>query len=84
MMNRMNLPTNEIIECPNGKWGFVGRVSLALLFGRKDGAALTTADKDEIVELNSVGERFVTGIGSAFKRLVWDTKADAEAALAAL
>lgn len=75
----MNLPTNEIIQFPSGKWGFVGRVSISLLYGRKDDKPLTHDDEAEIVRLNSVGARFVTGRETAYKRLVWDTKADAEA-----
>ncbi len=80
----MNLPANEIIQFPTGKWGFVGRVSLSLLFCRKDGVVLTAADEEEIVRLHGHGERFVTGKGTAYKRLVLDTKADAEACLEAM
>lgn len=78
----MNLPTNEVMRFPSGKWGFVGRVSISLLYGRKDDKPLTHDDEAEIVRLNSVGARFVTGKGTAFKRLVWDTRKDAEACLA--
>ena len=78
----MNLPTNEIIQFPSGKWGFVGRVSISLIYSRKDDTTLTPEDEAEIVRLNSVGGRFVTGKGTAFKRLVWDTREDAKACLA--
>ena len=78
----MNLPTNEIIRFPTGKWGFVGRVSVSLLYGRKDDKPLTHDDEAEIVRLNSVGGRFVTGASTGYKRLVWDTREDAEACLA--
>lgn len=78
----MNLPANEIIMFPTGKWGFVGRVSLSLMYGRKDDTPLTPDDEAEIVRLHSHGGRFVTGKGTPYKRLVWDTKADAESALA--
>lgn len=77
----MNLPANEIIQFPTGKWGFVGRVSLSLSFGRKDGTPLTDEDEVEIARLHSHGARFVTGRGTPFKLLVWDTRADAESAL---
>ena len=80
----MNLPANEIIQFPTGKWGFVGRVSLSLLFCRKDGVALTESDEEDIVRLHSHGERFVTGKETAYKRLVLDTKADAEGCLEAM
>ena len=78
----MNLPTNEIIQFPTGKWGFVGRVSVSLSFGRKDGTPLTDDDEAEIARLHSHGARFVVGKGTPFKMLVWDTKADAESAKA--
>ena len=71
----MNLPENVVMQYPTGKWGFVGRVSLSLTYGRKDGAPLTLVDKDDNSQLNSIGPRFVTTDhtprASAHKWAVW-------------
>ena len=80
----MNLPENALIQYPTGKWGFVGRVSLSLTYGRKDGSPLTPVDKDEISRLRSIGPRFVTTDRTPYRLLTWATKESAEVALSTL
>ena len=70
-----DLPKNQIIQYPSGRWGFVGSVNIALLYRRIDGAPLTEEDMKDIQQ---VGVGFLK---SRIKSISFATKEDAELAL---
>lgn len=80
MLRLKNLPTNNVMQYPSGRWGFVGRVDITLSFARKDGEPLTDADKANIAEKVHFGERFVTGANSEYKSLTFATEEEAKEA----
>lgn len=70
------LPNNNVIQFPSGKWGFAGNVARELYYKQDDGSPLTD---DQWRGLKQSGPGFVRGI----KRVAFDTRAEAEAALEA-
>lgn len=71
----MSLPPNCLIEHPNGRWSFVGRVDAKLAYRRVDGAPMTNADAEATRQF---GPRLAGVTGRS-----WNTReealADAEA-----
>ena len=65
---------NLIHQCPNGKFSFVGRVSIRLAYYRADGQPMTEKDIEIIKQCGP-------GFGKRYRTRVFDTREDAEAAL---
>ncbi len=74
MKTLKRLPKNVVIQFPSGKWGFVGSVSVSLLY-LLDGEIVSTD-----VQIAEVRKWHGVPFQKRLKTRVWDTKEDAERA----
>ncbi len=65
----LKLPTNCLIQFPTGKWGYVGRVDVRLMFTAPDGGTPDPAEVDN-------ARRFGPALAKV-KTRTWDTEAEA-------
>lgn len=70
-----------VIDYPNGRWGFVGRVPADLMYAHKDG---TACSEEELLELRRSSNPAMSMNQLKVKTLSWATKEEAVAAAEAI